>query len=178
MMDEEQTRNSVMLEDLDRSVRLLAEAIAAQSERFDGMERTFNKRFDKLETEVAGIAIAIREVKTQVDPLEGKVDHLEVRFDKLDAKVDKLDAKVDKLDAKVDKLEGRVDKLEGRFDRLDGKVDKLDGKVDKLEAFATDAKPRLERIETHLALNAPLPRPTPKRPPPSKHHRRKLTKRT
>jgi hypothetical protein len=37
--------------------------------------------------------------------------------------------------------------------RFESRFDRLEAKVDGLEVFASDAKQRLDRIETHLQLN-------------------------
>jgi predicted nuclease with TOPRIM domain len=136
MMDEQGTRFAVLLEDMDRKLSVVAEAVVSHDKKLIDIERTLNQRMDELDVKVVGIAVEMRELKAEVGKLGTKVDHLE------------------------------------------GKVDHLEGKVDHLEAFAIEAAPRLERIESHLALPQPLPRREPPRPAQSKHHRRKPTKRS
>jgi predicted nuclease with TOPRIM domain len=143
MMDEQGTRTAVLLEDMDRRLKAVAESTGAVAAALADLKDTFSRRFDALDVRSVGMTTDMRDLKAEVGT----------------------------LGIKVDRLEGKVDKLEG-------KVDKLEGKVDKLEAFATDAAPRLVRIETHLALPAPSPRRETTRPGPSKHHRRKPAKRT
>jgi hypothetical protein len=61
---------------------------------------------------------------------------------------------------------------------LKAEVGTLGSKVDRLEVFASDAGPRLVRIETHLALPALPPRQDKAKLAPSKTpHRRKPLKR-
>ena len=156
MMDEQGTRFEVLLEDMQRQVKAVAESNQAVATALADMKHDFSHRFDELDVKFVGMTIEMRDLKAEVGTLGGKVDKLEVA---------------------VDKLEGKVDKLEVAVDKLEGKVDKLDGKVDKLEAFATDAAPRLVRIETHLALPVIPPRRERTRLTPSKRHRRKPMKR-
>ena len=142
MMDEQGTRFEVLLEDMQRQVKAVAESNQAVATALADMKHDFSHRFDELDVKFVGMTIEMRDLKAEVGTLGGKVDKLEVAVDK-----------------------------------LEGKVDKLDGKVDKLEAFATDAAPRLVRIETHLALPVLPPRRERTRLTPSKRHRRKPMKR-
>jgi phage shock protein A len=139
-MDEQENRFAVLLEDMDRKLGAVAEAVASQGEKLTGLEHKLDRRIDELDVKFMGIAI--------------------------------------ELGTKVDRLETKVDGLETKVDRLETKVDKLETKVDKLEVFATDAGPRLERIENHLALDKPVPRSEATRTTPSKQHRRRPAKRT
>ena len=135
MMDEQATRFEVLLEDMQRQVKAVAESNQAVATALAEMKHDFTRRFDQLDVRFVGMTIEMRDLKVEVGTLGGKVD------------------------------------------KLEGKVDKLEGKVDKLEAFASDAGPRLVRIESHLALPAIPPRRERTKLTPSKQHRRKPMKR-
>jgi chromosome segregation ATPase len=155
MMTEELARFAVMLEDVQRNMKVMAEAHVDQRERSERNEA----KLDGLVTRVDGLEMTVkvsaRETRERFDKLETKVDNLETKFDKLETKVDRLETKVDRLETKVDRLET---------------------KVDKLEVFASDAQGRLKRIETHLELRGPASRRRVTGPAPPAH-RRKTAKR-
>jgi predicted nuclease with TOPRIM domain len=153
MMDEQGTCFAVLLEDVDRKLGVMAEAIAAQ--RTDS--KTLQSNFEGLESRFSEMTFEMKELKKTVSDVATKVD---------------------RLDTFATEAGPRLKRLEGKVDRLEGKVDKLEGKVDNLDTFATEAGPRLVRIETHLALPAPASRRETTSPMPSKHHRRKPAKRT
>jgi len=131
-MDEQATRFAVLLEDMNRNLGVLAEAVAV----LDADSKALKTNFEGFASSFGEMTFEMRELKQTVSQVSTKVD------------------------------------------KLEGKVDKLEGKVDKLEAFATEAGPRLVRIEAHLALPAPSSRRETTSPLPSKHHRRKPAKRT
>ena len=149
MMDEQRTRFEVLVEDMGRQLSMVAESNQTLAAALADMKHDFTRRFDGVDVRLAGMTIEMRDLKAEVGTLGGKVD----------------------------KLEGKVDKLEAFASDAGPRLVRLEGKVDKLEAFASDAGPRLVRIETHLALPAPRPRRETTRSTPSKHHRRKPTKR-
>jgi predicted nuclease with TOPRIM domain len=184
MMDEQGTRFTVLLEDLQGQVKAVAESNQAVAAALADMRADFSHRFEQLDVRLVGMSIEMRELKGEVGQLGGKVDKLEGRFDKLEGRFDTLEGRFDTLEGKVDKLEGKVDTLGGKVDKLEAfasdagpRLVRVEGKVDTLEAFATDAGPRLVRIETHLALPALSPRKATTRPGPSKPHRKKPAKR-
>jgi chromosome segregation ATPase len=82
-----------------------------------------------------------------------------------------------KIESRLDGIEARLGELTFEVRGLRADVGKIEGKVDKLEAFASDAGPRLVRIETHRALPAISPRQDKARLAPSKPQRRKPLKR-
>src|SRR5882672_5474501 len=125
MMDEQATRFAVLLEDMNRNLGVLAEAVAV----LDADSKALKTNFEGFASSFGEMTFEMRELKQTVS-------------------------------------------------QVSTKVDKLEGKVDKLEAFATEAGPRLVRIEAHLALPAPSSRRETMSPLPSKHHRRKPAKRT
>ena len=125
MMDEQATRFAVLLEDMNRNLGVLAEAVAV----LDADSKALKTNFEGFASSFGEMTFEMRELKQTVS-------------------------------------------------QVSTKVDKLEGKVDKLEAFATEAGPRLVRIEAHLALPAPSSRRETTSPLPSKHHRRKPAKRT
>jgi chromosome segregation ATPase len=162
MMTEELARFAVMLEDVQRNMKVMAEAHVDQRERSERNEA----KLDWLVTRVDGLEMTVkvsaRETRERFDKLETKVDNLETKFDKLETKVDRLETKVDKLEVFASDAQGRLQKVET--------------KLDKLEVFASDAQGRLKRIETHLELRGPSPRRGVTSPAPPAH-RRKTAKR-
>jgi uncharacterized protein YjbJ (UPF0337 family) len=164
MMDEQGTRTAVLLEDMDRRLKAVAESTGAVAAALADLKDTFSRRFDALDVRFVGMTTDMRDLKAEVGTLGIKVDRLE--------------GKVDKLEGKVDKLEAFATDAAPRLVRLEAFATDAAPRLVRLEAFATDAAPRLVRIETHLALPAPSPRRETTRPGPSKHHRRKPAKRT
>jgi predicted nucleic acid-binding Zn-ribbon protein len=167
MMDEQGTRFEVLLEDMKTHLSVVAESNHALAAALADMKADSSRRFDEIDVKLVGMTIEMRDLKAEVGTLGGKVD-------KLEGKVDKLEAFASDAGPRLVRLEGKVDKLEAFANDAAPRLVRLEGKVDKVEAFASDAAPRLVRIETHLALPAPRPRREIK---PSKHHRRKPTKR-
>jgi peptidoglycan hydrolase CwlO-like protein len=118
--------------------------------------------------DVARFTVLLEDIQTQVRAiadghagLTERMDRMEARFERFDGKVDGLEIKVGVLAAKVDGLQAKVDGLQAKVDGVQAKVDGLET---KFEGFAGDTRHRLERIETHLALNGPLLRRRAERP--------------
>ncbi len=164
MMDDQRTQESALVEEMFRQLKVMAESNLAVATKLTEMDERITRRLDDIDVKIVVLTVEVRELKT-------RVDQLEVRFDQLEARFDRLETRFDQLETRFDQLETRFDGLETRFDRLETRFDKL-------EAFAADAGPRLERIETHLKLNKPLPARDATRAEPSRHHRRKSAKRT
>jgi chromosome segregation ATPase len=160
MMDEQGTRFEVLLEDMKTHLSAVAESNHALAAALADMKADSSRRFDEIDVKLVGMTIEMRDLKAEVGTLGGKVD--------------KLEAFASDAGPRLVRLEGKVDKLEAFANDAAPRLVRLEGQVDKVEAFASDAAPRLVRIETHLALPAPRPRREIK---PSKHHRRKPTKR-
>jgi outer membrane murein-binding lipoprotein Lpp len=86
MMPEEVARFTVLLEDIQTQVGVIADGHAGLTERMDRMDC----RFDRLEAKVDGLEVAVGALATKVDGLEVKVGVLATRADGLDAKLDGL----------------------------------------------------------------------------------------
>lgn len=131
-------------------------------------EPTMEDRIERVETDIAGIQLDVREfrkdmevaneslrdlrddvarVDGKVDALGGRVDQLDDKVDVLGGKVEKLDGEIDALGGRVDKLNGKVDALGGRVDKLDDKVDVLSGKVEKLDGKVDALGIRVEKLD-------------------------------
>jgi len=104
-MIEERLRFEVLMENVETSLKVLAEANVAQVDHLYRID-------DRLER------------------LESKVDRIDMRVGILETKVDKLDVKVDKLDVKVDKLDIKVDKLKTRFEVFAGDTQRRLGRIE------------------------------------------------
>jgi chromosome segregation ATPase len=134
VMTDERSRLEVLVEDVQRHLKVLAEAHIATVDHLGRIDRKLEK----------------------LDELEIKFDVLDKKVDVLDKKVDVLDKKVDVLDKKVDALDERVGSLEVFASDAKQQLKGLETKVDKLDAFASDGKLRLKRIEAHLELKRPI----------------------
>ena len=97
VMTDERSRLEVLVEDVQRHLKVLAEAHIATVDHLGRIDR-------KLE----------------------KLDELEIKFDVLDKKVDVLDKKVDALDERVGSLEVFASDAKQQLKGLETKVDKLD----------------------------------------------------
>ena len=95
MILEEQARYEVLLEDLQRDVRLIADGHVALTERLDRTEAKFEQRFERVEQQIMVLDVKVNQ---KIDALDAKVDALDA---KVTQKVDALDAKVDALDMKL-----------------------------------------------------------------------------
>ncbi len=157
MMDEQRTRLEVMVEDLQGQVKMVAESNQAVAAALADMRADFTRRFDELDVRFVGMQIEMRDLKAEVGTLGGKVDNLE---------------------AFAKEAGPRLERVEVFASEAGPRLERLEGKVDNLEVFASEAGPRLERIETHFALPVLPPRRETTSVTPSKHHRRKPTKRT
>jgi septal ring factor EnvC (AmiA/AmiB activator) len=73
MMDDQAARFAVLLEDVDRKLGVMAEAIAVQDARWKRLE----SKFDGLESRMGEITVEIRELNRTVSQLVIKVDKLE-----------------------------------------------------------------------------------------------------
>ena len=105
MTDADLTHVGALLENIQTSVKVIAEAQVASVERFDRMDR----RFDKLET--------------RFDMLELRFNGLEARFDGLETRFDGLEAKVDGLATQVDGLEVFASDTQRRLKRIEGHLE-------------------------------------------------------
>lgn len=92
-------------------------------ERFDRLERSVDRRFDK--------------VDERFDRLEGSVDK---RFDKVDERFDRLEDSVDK---RFDKVDERFEKVEERFDEVDKRFEKVDERFERIDE-------KFERMLVHM----------------------------
>jgi predicted nuclease with TOPRIM domain len=95
MMDEERTRVEVLLENLQTSVKVIAEGHIALAERFERMDN----KFDGLEA--------------KFDRLDMRVNGLETKFDRLDLRVNGLETR---LDAFADDTQRRLKRIEGHLE--------------------------------------------------------------
>jgi len=141
VMTDERSRLEVLVEDVQRHLKVLAEAHIATVDHLGRIDRKLEK---------------LDELEIKFDVLDKKVDVLDKKVDVLDKKVDVLDKKVDVLDKKVDALDERVGSLEVFASDAKQQLKGLETKVDKLDAFASDGKLRLKRIEAHLELKRPI----------------------
>ncbi len=85
---EERARYEVLLEDLQKDVRLIAEGHVALTERLDRTEARFEQRFEQVEQQIMVLDVKLTQ---KIDALDTKVDALDV---KLTQKVDALDTKL------------------------------------------------------------------------------------
>jgi chromosome segregation ATPase len=133
-MQEDVVRFTVLLEDLTRDVRIIAEAQASEKERLDRMEKS-----------VGGI--------------DKKLDRLEMRHDLLETEVKGLGAEVKRLGTEVKGLGTEVKGLGTEVKELRTEVKELRTEVKGLEAglteFSIETRGRLERIETRIEPNGP-----------------------
>jgi chromosome segregation ATPase len=68
---------------------------------------------------------------------ERRFDRLEGQLAQIDGRMDQLEGRMDRLEGRMDRLEGRMDRLEGRMDRLEARMDRLESRVGKLETDVT-----------------------------------------
>ncbi|HEY6180547.1 MAG TPA: hypothetical protein VIX73_39165 [Kofleriaceae bacterium] len=126
-MQEDVVRFTVLLEDLTRDVRVIAEAQASEKERLDRMEKS-----------VGGI--------------DKKLDRLEMRHDLLETEVKGLGAEVKRLGTEVKGLGTEVKELRTEVKELRTEVKGLEA---GLTEFSIETRGRLERIETRIEPNGP-----------------------
>jgi hypothetical protein len=154
--DSAAARTNVLLEDMQRQLRIVAEGNIATRE---SIERKMDVRFDRVERDISALKFAVRqnstdllEVKSKLKKVDERFDKMDERFDKFEGRVDerfaKMDERFDKMDERFDKFEGRVDerfaKMDERFDKMDERFDNFERRVDerfdgvdrKLEAVA------------------------------------------
>ena len=89
---EERARYEVLLEDLQKDVRLIAEGHVALTERLDRTEARFEQRFEQVEQQIMVLDVKFTQ---KIDALDAKVTQ---KIDALDAKVTQ---QVDALDTKL-----------------------------------------------------------------------------
>ena len=97
-MIEERARFEVLMENVETSLKVLAEAHVAQVERLDRIDG----RLERVETKVDRLDM-------RVGVLETKVDKLETKFDKLETKVDKLETKFEVFASDTQQRLGRIE---------------------------------------------------------------------
>jgi archaellum component FlaC len=119
--------------------------------------------------QIARFTVLLEDIQIQVRAIADGHVGLNERMDRIDARFDRLETKVDALDIKVGGLEIKVGGLETKVGGLETKVGTLET---KFEGFADDTRRRLERIETHLALNGPLPQRRATRAASARHRKR------
>ena len=124
-MQEDVVRFTVLLEDLTRDVRVIAEAQASEKECLDRMEKS-----------VGGI--------------DKKLDRLEMRHDLLETEVKGLGAEVKRLGTEVKGLGTEVKELRTEVKELRTEVKGLEA---GLTEFSIETRGRLERIETRIEPN-------------------------
>jgi len=112
MTDADLTHVGALLENIQTSVKVIAEAQVASVERFDRMDR----RFDKLETRFDMLELRFNGLEARFDGLEARFDGLETRFDGLEAKVDGLATQVDGLEVFASDTQRRLKRIEGHLE--------------------------------------------------------------
>ena len=75
MRIEDRTRFEVLLEDIQTSVRLIAEGHGALNHRFEQMETRFDARFERLETKVDVLEVLATDAQRRLERIEA---HLEL----------------------------------------------------------------------------------------------------
>ena len=95
MILEERARYEVLLEDLQRDVRLIADGHVALTERLDRTEARFEQRFEQVEQQIMVLDVKLTQ---KIDALYGNVDALDVKFtQKIDALDTKLSAELSRI---------------------------------------------------------------------------------
>jgi peptidoglycan hydrolase CwlO-like protein len=141
METEERTRSSVLLENIQTQVNLIAEICGSLVKRQDDTIEWLRKLDDG---------------QRKLDDGQRKLDDGQRSLDdgqrKLEDGQRKLEDGQRKLEVGLRRLEDRHDVLLGRVDRMEIRFEL---KLNELEALAGDAQLRLKRIETHLQLSSP-----------------------
>jgi chromosome segregation ATPase len=97
---EDRTRFEVLLESIQRDVKVIAEAHGALAERLD----RFETRLDRLEGRFEQVAIQVAVLDAKVNALETRVNALETRVNALETRVNALETRVNALETKLDAL--------------------------------------------------------------------------
>jgi hypothetical protein len=109
MMDEQVTRFMVLLEDMDRKLGTVAEAVASQGEKLTRLEHKLDRRIDELDVKFMGIAI---EIRTKVDKLGTKVDELGTKVDKLEVFATDAGPRLERLEVFATDAGPRLERIE------------------------------------------------------------------
>lgn len=115
MMDEQGTRFAVLLEDMDRKLSVVAEAVAAQA----ADSRALKSNFERLESRFGDMTFEMGELNKTVSQIATKVDRLEAFATDAAPRLQRLEGKVDKLEGKVDKLEAFATEAGPRLVRIE-----------------------------------------------------------
>ncbi|MBE3013368.1 DUF4407 domain-containing protein [Microbispora sp. NEAU-D428] len=116
-----------------------------------------NRRFDRLDHEIARLDGRIDELSNRVDTLTGQVDTLTGQVETLGGQVETLTGRVDGLTTRVDTLTNRVDTLTGQVSVLSGHIDALTSHVDGLTGQVDTLTGRVDGLTTRVdAVNDQL----------------------
>jgi hypothetical protein len=116
-MIEERERFEVLLEDVQTSVKVIAEGHSALVEHLGQM----NSRFDRLET---------------------RFDGLELRFDRLETRFDGLETRVSGLEVFASDAQQRLKRIEGHFELNGSKGSKGSSRSNPRRTATRDAPPK------------------------------------
>ncbi|HEY0991234.1 MAG TPA: hypothetical protein VGD80_29475 [Kofleriaceae bacterium] len=163
-MSEEQFRFiGARFDDLERHMKVLAEANLMTRECLSAEIQETNKRIDGVEANLGRFAVRVDE---RFDKLETETNE---RIDGLEANLGRFAVRVGE---RFDKLETETAK---RFDKLETETAKRFDKLEtgsaetrqQLEAFRDDTQQRLKCIEGHLSLKSTSSSRTPPRATPT-----------
>lgn len=136
MDTEGRARNGVTLESIQTQVAVMQSQMTTMQAQMTTMQDALQLQITTLQTT---LQTQITGLQTQMTTMQ---DSLRIDQGKTAAWLSKIDDDVNRLGRKHEDLLGRFDKQEGI----------LVVKLASLEASATDARDRLERIESHLRL--------------------------
>ena len=127
--------------------------------------------------EIARFTVLLEDIQTQVRAIADGHAGLTERMDRMDARLGRLETKVDGLEVNAVAMRIEIRALATKVE-VSALATRLERVETKLEGFAVDTRSRLERIETHVGLNRPLPLRNATRPVPPRHprHRKKATR--
>jgi len=129
-------------------------------EAMDQMEQRINRRFDKMEKEMAtkeelrnvyeSLHHEINGVKLNTEALDMRMEYVEKKLDSVDNRLGIVETKVDSLETKVDSLETRMDSFDTRLDSFETRMDSFEVKMDDMHTTLKSMgnhEPRIQALE-------------------------------
>jgi DNA-binding ferritin-like protein len=148
---------AILLEDIRKDMRLLAESYQTLNKKIDDNKDETNQRINDAH---GFMQVMYKELDKKIgqtaERLDKKIGQTAEKLDKkIDKTAEKLDKKIDKvaerLDKKIDKVAAELDKkMDTVHNELKGDIQRVETKVDAMADIYADHEERITNIERAL----------------------------
>jgi chromosome segregation ATPase len=129
----------VVAEDLKDNIKIIAEQVAANTEKL----QEHDLRFDKIDEK-------LQEHDLRLNKIEEKLQEHDLRFNKIDEKLQEHDLRLNKIEEKLQEHDSRFNKIEEKLQEHDSRFNKIDEKLQGHDSRLTKIDETLEVIKLDI----------------------------